>query len=228
MTEPEPSVGCGHVMLVPADDQPSQDHEQQGERVERDEPTATGTATESSEGGEAGEAYSAVVRVAEDVLFGGIRVSLDTVGGAVTVHGDAVPGIAVRRADGVDRVDAHIPVGTRDGALLSLTVDGADVPIRPGKGRLTRGSFRVDVPYDGIVYRLVPDSMAESRLLRGRQRIGGFSSDGDGVVLARWEEGVRVRAVEAALGYALAAAFGTGAQPMWLLMADALGDLIPG
>lgn len=168
------------------------------------------------------------VRETEDTLFGSVAVALDTAAGVVDVHGDTVPSVVVRRAEGMADVDEHIPVGTRDGALLSLVVDGGAVPIRPGKGRLTRRSFRVDVTYEGVAYRLVPDALSESRLLRDGTPIGRFSSDGDGIVLAEWQDDARVRAVEAALGYALAAAFGTGAQPMWMLMLDALGDLLPG
>ncbi|CAL9299519.1 hypothetical protein AB0N23_19245 [Streptomyces sp. NPDC052644] len=168
------------------------------------------------------------VRETEDTLFGSVAVALDTAAGVVDVRGDTVPGVVVRRADGVADVDEHIPVGTRDGALLSLVVDGEAVPVRPGKGRLTRRSFRVDVTYEGVAYRLVPDALSESRLLRDGKPIGRFSSDGDGVVLAEWQDDARVRAVEAALGYALAAAFGTGALPMWMLVLEALGDLLPG
>ncbi|MFJ8696239.1 hypothetical protein [Streptomyces roseolilacinus] len=167
------------------------------------------------------------VRPAEDSLFGSVSVVLDIAAGVVDVHGDTVPRVVVRRAEGVTDVDDHVPVGTRDGALLSLSVDGGTVPIRPGKGRLTRRSFRVDVSCEGVVYRLVPDSLAGSRLLRDGEPIGRLSSDGDGTVSAEWRDGVRVRAVEAALGYALAAAFGTGAQPMWMLALEALGDLLP-
>ncbi|MEU2184060.1 hypothetical protein [Streptomyces thermolilacinus] len=168
------------------------------------------------------------VRETEDALFGAVTVELDTAAGLVDVRGDTVPQVVVRRADGVADVDARIPVGTRDGALLSLAVDGCATRIEPGRGRLTRRSFRVDVTYEGVAYRLVPDALTESRLLRDGKPIGRFASDGDGTVLAEWEDGARVRAVEAALGYALAAAFGTGAQPMWMLLLDALGDLLPG
>ncbi|MCH0543316.1 hypothetical protein I3F58_27960 [Streptomyces sp. MUM 203J] len=175
------------------------------------------------------QAASPAVSTTRDDAFGEVRVVLDTAAGVVTVSGDRVPTVVIRRRAGDDvEVNAHIPVGTRDGGLLSLTVDGHSVPVRPGKGRLTRRSFRADAAYGGDRYRLVPDSMVGSRLLRGRQRLGEFSSDGDGVVLAEWRGDADVRAVEAALGYALAAAFGTGAQPMWMLALDALGDLIPG
>ncbi|MFD8551058.1 hypothetical protein ACFV08_05570 [Streptomyces fradiae] len=167
------------------------------------------------------------VREAEDPLFGAVTVELDTAAGMVEVRGDTVPQIVLRRAVGVREVDEHIPVGTRDGALLSLAVDGAAVQVRPGKGRLTRRSFRVDVTYEGIVYRLVPDSLAGSRLLRDGDPLGWLESVGDGDVSARWRDGACVRAVEAAIGYALAAGFGIGAQPMWALALEALGDLLP-
>ncbi|MFF8384272.1 hypothetical protein [Streptomyces kanasensis] len=166
------------------------------------------------------------VKVVEDDLFGPVTVSLDLGAGAVVVHGDAVPPVELRRDAAVSAIDEHVPVGTRDGASLTLVVDGSAVPIRPGKGRLTRHSFRVDVAHGEVVYRLVPDSLAGSRLLRDGEPIGGFTSDGDGAVLVEWRDGVGVRAVEVGLGYALAAAFGTGAGPMWLLVLEALGDLI--
>ncbi|MFD7612586.1 hypothetical protein [Streptomyces sp. NPDC059828] len=162
-----------------------------------------------------------------DDLFGQVHVSLDIREGVVTVAGEGIPSVVIRRADGT-AADEHVPVGTRDGSLLSLEIDGCATPIRPAKGRLTRNSFRVDVDWADATYRLVPDSIPGSRLLRDDQHIGDLSSDGDGVVLAQWCEGARTRPVEAAVGYALAVAFGTGAQPMWMLALDAVGDLIPG
>ncbi|MET8299260.1 hypothetical protein ABZ729_16325 [Streptomyces sp. NPDC006678] len=163
----------------------------------------------------------------DDALFGDVHVSLDTREGVVTVDGEGIPSIVIRRADGTE-ADDHTPVGTRDGSLLSLEIAGRATPLRPAKGRLTRKSFRVDVIRDDTTYRLVPDSIPGSRLLRDGQHIGDFASDGDGIVLAEWKEGAEVRPVEAAVGYALAVAFGTGAQPMWMLVLDALGDLLPG
>ncbi|WP_226962590.1 MULTISPECIES: hypothetical protein [unclassified Streptomyces] len=178
---------------------------------------------------EHGVGASAVVSVStRDELFGEVRVTLDAAHGLVTVDGDGLPLVVVRRAAGTGDVDEQVPVGTRDGRRLALAVDGGAVPVSPGRGRLTRRSFRVDVAHAGVRYRLVPDSLTGSRLLRGSERVGELSSDGDGVVVARWVTGAGVRPVEAALGYGLAAAFGTGALPMWMLLLDALGDLVPG
>ncbi|GAA2387455.1 hypothetical protein GCM10010420_08100 [Streptomyces glaucosporus] len=164
---------------------------------------------------------------AEDTRFGGITVRLDTGAGTLEVEGRAVPRVALRRKPGGE-VAGHVPIGTRDGTRLTLTVDGETVPVVPGKGRLLRRSYAVDVTCRGARYRLVPDSLDGSRLLKDGRRLGRLSSDGDGIVLAEWREGAEVEAVDAALGYALAAAFGTGGQPWWMMAADLVGILIPG
>ncbi|MDF3140685.1 MULTISPECIES: hypothetical protein [unclassified Streptomyces] len=170
----------------------------------------------------------------EDSLFGPLTVRLDTERGEVVVEGEAIPLIVLSRAAGTE-TDDHIPVGTRDGGRLTLTVAGEEASVYPAKGRLTRRSFRVDVRHAGHVWRLVPDSLPGSRFLRDGRRLGDFFSEGDGEVTAEWrpetgpdiEPGIEPDSTDAALGYALAAAFGTGAQPMWMLVGDAIGDLIP-
>ncbi|WP_328286981.1 hypothetical protein [Streptomyces mutabilis] len=145
----------------------------------------------------------------------------------MTVEGGAVPRVELHRAEGAE-IDAHVPVGTRDGSRLTLTVDGQEAVPAPSKGRLTRRSFAVDVRYAGRAWRLVPDSVAGSRLLRDGEHVGDFCSQGDGRVPAEWREGAEPEALDAALGYAPAAAFGTGAPPMWMLVVDAVGDTVPG
>ncbi|NGO07637.1 hypothetical protein G5C60_08215 [Streptomyces sp. HC44] len=165
----------------------------------------------------------------QDDLFGELSVWSDPEKGEVAVGGRAVPDVVLRRVAGTrtNRTKEHIPIGTRKRGRLTLDVDGQEAVIRPAKGRVTRRSYRIDVRHAGRAYRLLPDSIAGSRLLKDKEHIGDFSSDGDGRVLAEWKEGARVEAADAALGYALAAAFGTGAQPMWTLALDAIGDLIP-
>ncbi|MFE0810022.1 hypothetical protein ACFW4M_07150 [Streptomyces sp. NPDC058794] len=179
------------------------------------------------EDGEDTEDKPVLETVAEDDRFGTITVRLDTGRGEVTVEGDAVPRVELYREEGTE-TDDHTPVGTRDGDRLTLTVGGEPAVISPAKGRLTRRSFAVDVRHAGRTWRLVPDSIPGSRLLRGQDHLGDFSSDGDGRVLAEWREDAEPEALDAALGYALAAAFGTGAQPMWMLAMEAVGDMIPG
>ncbi|ANS66798.1 hypothetical protein SLINC_4574 [Streptomyces lincolnensis] len=162
----------------------------------------------------------------DDSLFGPLTVHLDTERGAVTVEGEAIPRIVLNRASGT-RADDHIPVGTRDAGLLTLTVAGEAAALAPGRGRLTRRSYRVDVRHAGHHRRLLPDSVPSSRLLRDGHRLGDLTSQGDGHVLAEWRPDAKPDATDVALAYALAAAFGTGAQPLPMLLADAIGDLIP-
>ncbi|MGW6909301.1 hypothetical protein [Streptomyces sp. NPDC054940] len=168
-----------------------------------------------------------VETLVEDDRFGAITVRFDTELGEVTVEGESVPRIELFRAEGTEAED-HIPVGTRKGSLLTLTVDGEEAVLDPAKGRLSRRSYRVDVRHADHAWRLVPDSIPGSRLLRDEQHIGDFSSDGDGSVIAEWREDAEPEPLDAALGYALAVAFGTGAQPWWMIAIEMVGDMTPG
>ncbi|MGK5732039.1 hypothetical protein [Streptomyces sp. URMC 124] len=162
-----------------------------------------------------------------DDRFGEITVLLDSDAGRLEVRGGSIPPAVVERAAGAE-TDVHVPVGTRNGAHLVMTVGGGAVRLAPRKGKLSRRSYAVVVVRDGITYRLVPDSLDGSRLLKDRRHIGDFSSGGDGWVLAAWKEGADVAPADASVGYALAAAFGTGGQPMWMMAVEAVTDLFPG
>ncbi|MEV5595029.1 hypothetical protein [Streptomyces sp. NPDC052496] len=162
--------------------------------------------------------------LAEDRVFGRIVLDLDADAGLLTVRGDRVATAELRRSPGAPPA-GHVPVGTRDGAYLRLTVDGRPAHLTPAGGRLTRRSHRVEAIYGGAVYRLLPDSPNGSRLVKEGRRIADFSSDGTGHVWADWHPDVAPPLREdAAVGYALAAAFGTGAEPAWRLLLQAAAD----
>ncbi|MER5396283.1 hypothetical protein [Streptomyces sp. NPDC002599] len=126
-----------------------------------------------------------------------------------------------------------MPIGTRDPDHLTLLVDGVEETLRPSKGFLTRRSYRVEVVAAAreCRYLLVPDSLGTSRLLQDERPLGVFTSTGDGRVSADWgaaSESERAREpYDAFVGYGLAAAFGTGAEPMWQLTLNAALDLWP-
>jgi hypothetical protein len=163
----------------------------------------------------------------EDDHHGDILVELTGEHGEIlVVSGERIPRVVLTRAPGAE-ADDHIVIGTRDPRRLTLTVDGQDATIAPGKGKLRRRSYRVDVRCAGTSYRLVPDSIPSSRLTRNGKHIGDFSSDGDRRVLAEWRDGAAVEPLDAAVGYALAAAFGTGGQPMWMMVVDAISTALP-
>lgn len=157
----------------------------------------------------------------DDPRFGRVDVRLDGNAGELIVEGEGIPKAVVRRADGTP-LESHVPIGTRATGFLTMTVAGAEVQLVPAKGFLTRRSYRVDAGR----YRLVPCSLGESRLLLDGERIGVFTSVGDGRVWAEWQHESRRTPDDAAVGYALAAAFGTGAEPMWKLTLDATLSLL--
>ncbi|MFJ9577568.1 hypothetical protein ACIRQF_14435 [Streptomyces sp. NPDC101191] len=153
-----------------------------------------------------------------------VRIHLDTPAGALRVDGHGLPSVELVRAP-ESAADRHTPIGTRDAALLALTVDGRPAGLRPARGRLSRRSYRVDATVDGRRYRLVPCSYGESRLTRDGRRLGTLESAGDGRVDAGWEPDAD--ALDQALGTALAAGFGTGAQPWWHTAVEIVSELLP-
>ncbi|MFI8517650.1 hypothetical protein ACIGEZ_07460 [Streptomyces sp. NPDC085481] len=153
-----------------------------------------------------------------------VQIALDGPAGTLHVSGHGLPTVELTRAPG-SPADAHTPIGTRDARLLTLTVDGAPAALRPARGRLSRRSYRVDVTVGTTRYRLVPCSYGESRLTRDGRPAGILESSGDGRVDADWDTAADPR--DQAVGTALAAAFGTGAQPWWQTAADFLAELIP-
>ncbi|MET8456857.1 MULTISPECIES: hypothetical protein [Streptomyces] len=168
---------------------------------------------------------------AVDRLFGMVHIALDHEGGTVAVSGEGLPRTEIRRSAGTPP-ESHVPIGTREQGRLTLSVDGTDETLRPAKGFLTRHSYRVEVEYAarGRGYVLVPDSLGTSRLLRDGRLLGVFMSTGDGTVGAEWEEpngGDPTEPHDAAVGYALAAAFGTGAEPTWKLTLKTLLEMWP-
>ncbi|MFI6644301.1 hypothetical protein [Streptomyces sp. NPDC050504] len=162
-----------------------------------------------------------------DQHFGDLTVALDGGAGALEVSGPALPTVRLVRAPGGGDPDPHVPVGTRDASRLTLTVDGERARLTAAKGRLTRRSYRVTVAHGGTKYRLTPSGWAESTLTGGRRKLASCMYSGEGPTTVEWLTDTPPTPEEAALAYALATAFGTGAQPMWATVTDFVGELIP-
>jgi hypothetical protein len=148
----------------------------------------------------------------EDPLHGVVIVHTDIDRGWIEVAGDGFPAVHLRRSDTAE-VSQYVPIGTRDPAHLTLTVDGVRAALSLGRGRFTRGSFRVDAHVDGVHYAFRPSDEDGSRLSRDGQRLGDLMLEPETVeLMAVWTPGAEVRPQDAAVGYALATAFGTGAE----------------
>ncbi|MBG0563625.1 hypothetical protein [Actinoplanes aureus] len=135
-------------------------------------------------------------------------------------------GIVVIERIGDPAARKHVPIGTRDRRHLTMLVDGVPAVLRPRAGRYTRGSYKVRAIHDGAEYLLRPKDPETSRLHRDGFRLGDFKIV-DGVVRVDWEPDARItaKATDLAIGYALAAAFGTGANFFLVMLLDLLGHM---
>lgn len=146
---------------------------------------------------------------------------------SVTVdHGAGASTAVVQRIGDVE-VQKHIPIGTRRAAHLTMQVDGTAARLEPGPGRWARRSFTVTAIHGGTTYRLRPKSPDVSRLTRGGVHLGDFQTAQDGRITVTWQPDVQVSSADAAVGYLLAAAFGTGAQ-LFFAMLFGLAEGLPG
>ncbi|WP_145830827.1 hypothetical protein [Actinoplanes teichomyceticus] len=123
------------------------------------------------------------------------------------------------------RVHPHIPIGTRERQHLRMMVDDIPVRLRPGAGRYSRHSYRVVAEHEGHAYLYRPKSPDTSRLLRDGFRLGDFTITSRGEVDADWhgEPGP----VDVAVGHALAAAFGAGANFFLVSLLDLVSQAEP-
>ncbi|GIE36786.1 hypothetical protein Ait01nite_098310 [Actinoplanes italicus] len=144
---------------------------------------------------------------------------------AVTATHDGHIGTAVIERHGSATKAKHVPIGTRDAKSLTMTVDSEQVTLRPGPGRYTRGSYKVRVRHGAAKYLYRPKSPDTHRLLRDGVQLGDFEIRKDGSIDVTWHEGATPTATDAAVGYALAAAFGTGAQFFIMMMLDLVGQV---
>lgn len=144
---------------------------------------------------------------------------------AVTAtHADRVSTAVIERLE-TTKLKKHVPIGTRKAAALSMQVDGEPVTLRPGPGRYMRGSYKVRVQHGDVTYKFRPKSPDTSRLSRDGVRLGDFEIRKDGTIDVTWHEEATPTATDSAVGHALSAAFGTGAQFFVMMLLDLLGHV---
>ena len=175
-----------------------------------------------------------------DERFGAVRWRVTT--RSVVVGGDAVPDVAIGCL-GDDPPARWIPIGTRRADMLTMTVAGRPVALRPTAAGLSRRSYRVLVETTEGPLLMTPDSPHSARLVRGVRlradnELGSVRRDSAHSVTLTWHAPVRVLGLEAdapaptpteaAAGYALALAFGTGAHLVGAALLTALTRLLPG
>ncbi|MGX1977148.1 hypothetical protein [Streptomyces kronopolitis] len=164
----------------------------------------------------------------DDDHFGPVTLSLPGVGGNEVHVGAAALPSAILRRTGVERDHRQAPIGTRDPARLAMYLEGRAVSLTSGRGRVRKASFRVGVHAGGRRYAFMPTSKAVSTLHRDGKMVARFVWTADRKSAAIWspDPSYVPQAEDAAVGYLLAASFGTGAAGAFSLLLDAVSEII--
>lgn len=152
---------------------------------------------------------------------------LDADGGHVIVSGPQIPTVRIeRRGPATDQT----PIGTLDPRSLGMTVEGLAATVTPSSGGILRGSHKARVESLAGHVLFAPCSGQSHRLVRGTaysgdNEMGRFERGSDGQITVQWSDdrslfGVlpkksAAQPTDAAIGYALAAAFGTGGRDLF-------------
>jgi len=169
-------------------------------------------------------------RTVPDAVFGPVTITDHAADGLVVVPGPGLPGVDLRRIGPV--TERLVPIGSRRPGHVELRVDGHRHVLRPASGRLSRRSYHVHVELDGAPLLLAADRSHHRSVdprpqpprPRARHpRTRGRPPAARPVVPGRDTGSDRA---EAAVGYAVATAFGTGARIMIAeVLAGVLGAL---
>lgn len=177
-----------------------------------------------------------------DSRFGAIVIERTDAGRAVRISGETIPAGSITRIGGA-QMRGDVPIGTRNPRYLHLELDGRSFEVRPAAGRLTRRSYRIDVAGHGTSWLWTPATRHSHQLLgderaTGRAELGIFTAH-QATITARWSDeshaggsgaaAAGITGEDCALGYLLAAGFGTGAQALLMAIFHGTVDiLIPG
>ncbi|WP_440460398.1 hypothetical protein [Rhodococcoides corynebacterioides] len=133
------------------------------------------------------------------------------------------------------------PIGTRDESALQAVLDGRDVPLSPGRARLSKRTYRVGFEIDGRVLTLAARTLTDSRLLdgtsdTGENCFGELTRTHDGIEIT-WAVPFRfmTRTIEPPIptrddvlvAVCVAAAFGTGGLSVATVVMGFVDALLP-
>lgn len=150
-------------------------------------------------------------RTVDDEYYDALTIRTSNERGMVEVSGKQVPTVVIQRSPAAE-LNEYVPIGTRNADHLTMSVDGVEAELRPGPGKLTRGSYRVELTLAGTHYKFTPDSDDDTLLKRDGIPTASFSMDGEGTFAVYWQaDRDDSQPADAAIGYALSVAFRTGA-----------------
>ncbi|AXB41593.1 hypothetical protein [Amycolatopsis albispora] len=155
-------------------------------------------------------------RAVDDEHYGELTIRTSDERDVVEVSGVRVPTVVLRRSPGVEP-NKFVPIGTRKARHLTMTVNGTGAELRPGPGRLTRRSYRIELTLAGTHYKFTPDINDDMLLTRDGTKIASFTLNDDGEFFVHWDSD-GAQPADAAIGYALSAAFGTSTTGIFTVL----------
>ncbi|NLE81647.1 MAG: hypothetical protein GX610_19110 [Rhodococcus sp.] len=138
---------------------------------------------------------------------------------------------------------AKCPLGSRDSAAISAHVNGRELKLKIGSGRLLERSYRVVAEFDGRCVSLRPKDTESTTYLNGRphaieKEFGEFTACTDGTIDVFWALPKKVlhttveppvpTVEELLVGYGLSTAFGTGALSLTTIVMGFVASAMPG
>lgn len=141
------------------------------------------------------------------------------------------------------RTDKRCHLGSRDAAAVSATVNGRAFTLDIGRARVTKRSYRVIAEVDGRHLSMRPENLEMSTFVNGKpyeieKEFGELTAKSDGTVEVFWAlpkkvlnqaiEPPQPAAEDVLIGYAIAAAFGTGALSFTSILMGFIAAAMPG
>ncbi|MFI7529142.1 hypothetical protein [Nocardia salmonicida] len=149
--------------------------------------------------------------------------------------------VVIERRGPRTRERCHL--GSRDASAVAATSNGRVLSLDIGRGKLLKRSYRVTVMIDGRHLSLRPKDLETAAFVNGKPSevendFGELTLKADGTVDVFWTLPTKVlhRTIEppvptsedVLIGYALAAAFGTGALSLTEMLMGFVAEAIPG
>ncbi|MFD3507849.1 hypothetical protein [Nocardia sp. NPDC058666] len=141
------------------------------------------------------------------------------------------------------RTDKRCHLGSRDGAAVSAVVNGRAFALDIGRGKLLKRSYRITAEIDGRYLSMRPKDIETATFVNGKpheieKEFGELTAKADGAVDVVWAlpkkvlnqvvEPPQPTVEDVLVGYAIAAAFGTGSLSLTTIVMGFVAAAMPG
>ncbi|MFD6161634.1 hypothetical protein ACFWF7_02025 [Nocardia sp. NPDC060256] len=181
--------------------------------------------------------------IADSLIFGNILIT--RTGDTVTTRLESDESTTVTISRTGPRIRKNIPIGTRDPNFLTTRVNDREIKVVPGSGKILKRTYRIIVEDDDRILSFRPTGIDTCMFIKGKpheieKHFGDLTADVDGTIEVLWAVPQHVKLVnktveppeptveELLIGYALAAAFGTGALSLSSIIMGLVSAALPG